>query len=130
MGDRSDCPTSVNHDRKEALSVFRELWAMGNSPLHRMYSSWEELESNIEVESFEISRVQPCPYCGFKQRVSRPMDGVFPYLICESCKRSFFVEGDFKVRRLTEEEKADIPGAWVQVVEDLAKRKVAVVLRM
>ena len=95
-----------------------------------MYSSWEELESNVEVESFDNSRSQPCPYCGFKQQVSRPLDGVFPYLICKSCKRSFFVEGDFKVRRLSEEEKGDISSAWVEVVEDLARRKVAVILRM
>lgn len=103
---------------------------MGNLPLHRMYSSWEELEGNIEVESVEKSRNQHCPYCGFSQQVSRPLDGVFPYFVCNSCKRSFFVEGDFKVRRLSEEEKADVPDALVQVVEDLAKKKVAVVLRL
>jgi hypothetical protein len=33
------------------------------------------------------------------------------------------------VRRLTEEEEREIPEAWIQVVEDLFKKKVAVVLR-
>lgn len=63
-------------------------------------------------------RFQQCPYCGAKQEVTRPLDGIFPYLNCESCKRSFFVQSDFKVRKLTEEEKVDIPCAWIQIVED------------
>ncbi len=134
-GDRHDCPASTKNDRREALSIFRELWAIGNSPLHRMYSSWDELENNLDVKSNiaegqENYKMQACPYCGAKQRVSRPFDGVFPYLNCESCKRSLFVQSDLKVRKLTEEEKADIPASWIQVVEDLAKKKVAVVLRM
>ena len=32
------------------------------------------------------------------------------------------------MRKLTDEEKANISNAWVQVVEDLAKKKVSVVL--
>ena len=133
LGDHSDCPSSTKVNRREALSIFRELWSMGNSPLHRMYSSWDDLESNIEVKSYvedsnEKNKVRPCPYCGARQRITRPLDGIFPYVKCESCKHSFFVNSDFKVRKLTEEEKVDIPGAWIQIVEDLAKKKVAIVL--
>ena len=132
MGDQEDCPASLEAEKREALSVFRELWSMGNPALHRMYSSWEELERHIEVESEAVARekyaVKPCPYCGAKQRIVKPLDGVFPYLNCENCKRPFFVESNLKVRRLTDEEKANIPGVWVQVVENLAKKKVAVVL--
>jgi len=135
MGDRTDCPASNKNDRREALSIFRELWSEGNSLLHRMYSSWDELESNIEVKSetptcAEKHAIQPCPYCGAKQKISTPLYGIFPYANCESCKRSFFVQTDFKVRKLNEEENANIPGALIQVVEDLAKKKVAVVLRI
>jgi hypothetical protein len=100
-----------------------------------MYSSWDELESNIEVRSEtgtcpEKHAIQPCPYCGAKQRISKPLNGIFPYANCESCKRSFFVQTDFRARKLTDEEIANIPGALIQVVEDLAKKKVAVVLRI
>ena len=135
MSHKSDFPSSTKNDRREALSIFRELWSEGNSPLHRMYSSWEELENNVEIESTAASdvdmyKIQPCPYCGAKQKVSRPLSGIFSYLNCESCKRSFFVETNFKVRKLTDEEKVDIPDALVQIVEDLAKKKVAVVLRL
>ena len=135
MGSQNECPASTKSVRREALSIFRELWSEGNSPLHRMYSSWEELENNFEVESTAATndktyKTQPCPYCGYKQRISRPLSGIFSYLNCESCKRSFFVETNFKVRKLTDEEKVDIPDALVQIVEDLAKKKVAVVLRL
>ena len=100
-----------------------------------MYSSWDELESSIDVKSnvttsLEKPKIQQCPYCGAKQEVTRPLDGIFPYLNCESCKRSFFVQSAFKVRKLTEEEKVDIPFAWIQIVEDLTKKKVAVVLKL
>ena len=135
MGDLSDCPASTKNNRREALSIFRELWSEGNSALHRMYSSWDELERNIEVKSKIAAsagkhETKPCPYCGVKQIISKPLDGIFPYANCESCKRSFFVQSDFKLRRLTEEEKANISSALIQIVEDLAKKKVAVVLRI
>ena len=135
LDNQSYNPASTKNDRREALSIFRELWSIGNSPLHRMYSSWDELESNIEVKSniaasIEKTKIQQCPYCGAKQEVARRLDGLFPYLNCESCKRSFFVQSDFKVRKLTEEEKVDIPCAWIQIVEDLTKKKVAVVLKL
>lgn len=134
MGDLSDCPESKKHERKEALSIFKELWSAGNSPLHRMYSSWDELERNIEVKSDTANslsehNIQECPYCGSKQAISKPLDGIFPYLNCESCKRSFFVQNNLRIRKLTEEEKREIPESWIRIVEDLSKKKVAVVLR-
>lgn len=135
MSDQSCYQESTKNDRRETLSIFRELWSMGNSPLHRMYSSWEELENSIEVTSdvtasVEKSKIEQCPYCGAKLKVSRPLDGVFPYSSCESCKHSFFVQSDFKLRKLTEEEKVDIPAAWIQIVEDLTKKKVAVIFKL
>ena len=89
MVDQNYYPASTKNDRKEALSIFKELWSSGNSPLHRMYSSWDELESSIDVKSnvttsLEKPKIQQCPYCGAKQEVTRPLDGIFPYLNCES----------------------------------------------
>ena len=128
-------PTECKQDkRKEALSIFRELWSTGNSPLHRMYSSWDELERNIEVKSdtetdMKKHKIRSCPYCGVKQIITMPLDGIFPYLNCESCKRPFFVQSNLFVRKLTEEEEREIPEAWIRIVEDLTKKKVAVVLK-
>ncbi len=133
--DQKYSSTSSKNDRKEALSIFKELWSSGNSPLHRMYSSWEELESNIEVKpeitaTVHKQNIHQCPYCGAKQEITRPLDGIFPYMNCESCKSSFFVQSDFKVRKLSEEEQVNIPCALVEIVEDLSKKKVAVVLKL
>jgi len=99
-----------------------------------MYSSWDELERNIEIESDKSSELQKhkirsCPYCGAKQSVSKPLDGFFPYLNCESCKHSFFVQNNLVVRKLSEEEEREIPEALIRIVEDLSQKKVAVVLR-
>ena len=134
MGDQNDCPDCKQSERKDALSIFRELWSIGNSPLHRMYSSWDELERNIKVKSdtataMKKHKIRSCPYCGAKQAITKPLDGIFPYLNCESCKRPFFIENNLFVRKLTEEEEREIPEAWIRIVEDLAKKKVAVVLR-
>jgi hypothetical protein len=133
---QSDYAASGMHERKEVLSIFRELWSMGNSPLHRMYSSWEELESNIDVKSDEVSKmekkskIRPCPYCGAKQAITKPLDGIFPYSNCKSCKRPFYIQNDFSVRKLTEEEKVETPDAWIRIVEDLTRKKAAVILKL
>ena len=134
MGDQNDCPERKQYERKEALSIFRELWSTGNSPLRRMYSSWDELERNIEVKSDTATatkkhKIRLCPYCGAEQVITKPLDGVFPYLNCKSCKHPFFVQNNLFVRKLTEEEEREIPEGWIRIVEDLAKKKVAVVLR-
>jgi hypothetical protein len=128
---RRDRLDSGVHERKEVLSVFRELWSMGNSPLHRMYSSWEDLERNIDVKSGKgRARVRLCPYCGSKQAVTKPLNGVFPYSNCVSCKRPFYIESDFSLRRLTDEEQVETPEAWIRIVDDLTKKKTAVILKL
>jgi len=134
VGYQNVCPERKQYERKEALSIFRELWFTGNSPLHRMYSSWEELERNIEVKSdtatdVKKQKIRSCPYCGAKQTVTMPLDGIFPYLNCESCKRPFFIQNNLFIRKLTEEEETEIPEAWIRIVEDLTKKRVAVVLK-
>jgi ribosomal protein L37AE/L43A len=135
MGDPDDCPSCEKHEKKEVLGILREMWLKGDSPLHRIYSSWEELESNMKITSEAASgkgkrAVQRCPNCGTKQNISIPIEGIFPYQNCKSCKHPFYVNNDLTVRKLTDEEKREIPRAWFQVVEDMSKKKVAVIFRL
>jgi ssDNA-binding Zn-finger/Zn-ribbon topoisomerase 1 len=123
------------NEKKELLNMLREMWQKGDSPLHRIYSSWEELEQHVDVKTDRTTRkekyaVQPCPNCGVKQRVTKPLEEFFPYQNCKSCEQAFYVNKDLTVRKLTEEEKEDMPAAWVHVVEDLSKKKLAIVFRL
>jgi hypothetical protein len=132
---RDDRPTSGKREKKEILSLLREMWLEGNPSLRRIYSSWEQLEANVTVASQEASgelkrAVQSCPNCGAKQTITAPIDGVFPYQNCKACKHPFYVNSDLTVRKLADEETREIPGAWLQVVEDLSNKKVAVVFRL
>jgi ssDNA-binding Zn-finger/Zn-ribbon topoisomerase 1 len=74
--------------------------------------------------------IQPCPNCGVKQKITKPLEEFFPYQNCKSCEQAFYVNKDLTVRQLTEEEKEDMPAAWVQIVEDLSKKKLAIVFRL
>ena len=103
--------------------------------MHRIYSSWEELEQHVDVktegaEGKEKFAVQSCPSCGVKQRITAPLEGFFPYQNCKSCEQAFYVNKDLTVRQLTEEEKREIPKAWIQIVDDLSKKKCAIVFRL
>ena len=98
-----------------------------------MYSSWEELERSVEIASEGTAKEKhrvPCPDCGAKQDITKRINGVFPYQKCNSCKQPFFVNDDLTVRKLTAEEKQEIPKPWIDIVEDLNKKKVAVVFRL
>jgi predicted RNA-binding Zn-ribbon protein involved in translation (DUF1610 family) len=122
------------NERKELLNMLREMWQKGNSPLRRIYSSWEELEANVDIKTERVARrekysVQSCPNCGVKQRITKPLEDFFPYQKCKSCKQAFYVNRDLTVRELTEEEK-DMPSAWVQIVGDISEKKLAVVFRL
>jgi hypothetical protein len=131
MGDPGDCPMSSEQEKKIILSMLREMWLNGDSPLRRIYSSWEELESNLEIKSETTSQerhpIQPCPNCGAKQNIVMPFEGIFPFQTCRSCKQPFHINNDLTVRKLSKEEKRELPEAWIQVVEDMNKKKVAVV---
>ena len=123
------------NERKELLNMLREIWRKGDSPLHRLYSSWDELETNVHVKterstSKEKRTINPCPNCGVKQRITKPLEDFFPYQNCKSCKQAFHVNKDLTVRKLTEEEQEDMPAAWVKIVEDLNKKKMAIVFRL
>ncbi|TRO52756.1 hypothetical protein E2P61_03050 [Candidatus Bathyarchaeota archaeon] len=132
MGDLDDCPKCGKHEKKEVLSIFKEMWRKLDSPLHRIYSSWEELEQHVELETGKETKfkVYPCPICGVKQEVKKPLEGFFPFQNCDSCKNTFYVNKDLTVRKLTEEEKREIPNSWIQIVEDLNKKRCAVVFKL
>ena len=74
--------------------------------------------------------IYSCPNCGVKQRITKPLEGFFPYQTCKSCKQPYYVNQDSTVRKLTEEEKREIPEAWIQIVEDLSNKKCAIVFRL
>ena len=123
------------NEKKELLNMLREMWQKGDSPLHRIYSSWEELEQHVDIKTARTTRkekykIQPCPNCGVKQRITKTLEEFFPYQNCKSCEQAFYVNKDLTVRKLTEEEKEEMPAAWVQIVEDLSKKKMAIVFRL
>ena len=123
------------NEKKELLNMLREMWQKGDSPLHRIYSSWEELEQHVDIKTARTTRkekykIQPCPNCGVKQRIMKTLEEFFPYQNCKSCGQAFYVNKDLTVRKLTEEEKEEMPAAWVQIVEDLSKKKMAIVFRL
>jgi hypothetical protein len=122
-------------ERKELLNMLRVMWRKGDSPLRRIYSSWEELEENFEVviegqrEKAEHA-FRSCPNCGVTQKIEKPLDELFPYGVCKSCKRPFHINNDLTVRELTEDEEADMPAEWVRILEDLNKKKFAIVFKL
>jgi predicted RNA-binding Zn-ribbon protein involved in translation (DUF1610 family) len=122
-------------ERKELLNILRAMWQKGDSPLHRIYSSWEQLEANVDVKTRrkmgkEKYVIRRCPNCGAEQRVTKPLEDFFPYQNCRSCRHAFYVSKDLTVRKLMAEEKEDMPAAWVRIVEDLYKKKLAIVFRL
>ena len=131
MGDPVDCPKHAKQEKKKILSMLREMWLNGDIGLRRIYSSWEELEANLEIKSETTSQdkqaINPCPTCGAKQKIIMPFEGIFPYQTCKSCKNPFYVNKDLTVRKLSKEEERELPEAWIQVVEDMHRKKVAVV---
>ena len=123
------------NEKKELLNMLREMWQKGDSHLHRIYSSWEELEQHVDIKIERTTRkkeyeIRPCPNCGVKQRITKPLEEFFRYQNCKSCEQAFYVNKDLMVRKLTEEEKEYMPTSWIQIVEDLSKKKLAIVFRL
>ena len=133
MGDLGDCPRQTKHEKTLILHMLREMWLNGDVSLHRIYSSWDQLEANLEITTDTATQkhtIAPCPSCRAKQKINLPFEGIFPYQTCQSCRNPFYVNKDLTIRRLTEEEKKELPGAWIQVVEGMNKQRVAVVFRL
>lgn len=110
------------------------MWQNSSSPLHRIYTSWEELENHIEIkeEKTEKSefRIKPCPYCEVKQQIKRSPLGLFPYQNCDSCNQGFFIDKDYALRPLSSEEKESMPKSWIQIIDGLEKKKLSIVFKL
>lgn len=122
-------------ERKELLNMLRVMWRKGDSSLRRIYPSWEELEENLDImmegqKGKTIHAYRSCPNCGVTQKITKPLDELFPYESCQSCKRPFHVNNDLVVRKLTLEEIEDMPADWVRILEDLSKKKLAIVFKL
>lgn len=135
MDDLGDCPKCGRSERKEVLSIFKKMWRRPDSPLHRIYSSWEELEQHVEItkedkEIKEKDSIRPCPNCGSKQKITKPLEGFFPYHNCKVCNEAYYVNKDLTIRKLTEGEKREIPKSWIQIVDDLSRKKCAVIFKL
>ena len=123
------------NEKKELLNMLREMWQKGDSPLHRIYSSWEELEQHVDIKTEKETKkekyaIHRCPNCGADQKISKPLEDFISYQNCKSCKQVFYVNKDLTVRKPTEEEKETMPAAWVQIVEDLNKKRLAIVFKL
>lgn len=135
MGDLSACSKCGAHEKREVLSIFREMWRKPDSPLHRIYSSWEELEQHVEIATEDANEkrkfaVHPCPNCGVRQKITEPLEGFFPYQNCMACEQAYYVNKDLTVRELTEGEKREIPKSWIQIVDDLSKKKCSIIFKL
>ena len=122
-------------EREELLNVLRSMWRQGDSQLRRIYPSLEELEANVDITLAGKKRkqkysIRPCPNCGQKQKITKPVESIFPYHNCRSCKQVFHVNRDLTIRRLTEEEKDSMPEDWVRILDDLNTKKLAIVFKL
>jgi hypothetical protein len=121
-------------EKTELLHLLKIMWKRGDSSLRRLYPSWEDLENNIEMTLVEtnsksITANKSCPYCGVTLKIRKPVDELFPYGECKSCKHSFHTSSDLEVRKLTDEEEENMPEEWVRILEDINK-KLAVVFKL
>ena len=111
------------------------MWRKGDSSLRRIYPSWEELEENVDIivkaqKPKPVYVCRSCPNCGVTQKITKPFHELFPFENCQLCKRPFHVSKDLSVRKLTDEEKDDMPVEGVRILEDLNKKKLAIVFRL
>lgn len=122
-------------ERKELLNMLREMWQQGDLTLRRIYPSLEELEANVDItvedkEKTKKFAIRPCPTCGTKQKITKPHENLFPYRNCKTCGQPFHVNTDLTVRKLTTEEQENMPANWVRILEDLDKKKLAIVFKL
>ncbi|HEX7482917.1 MAG TPA: hypothetical protein VF350_05585 [Candidatus Bathyarchaeia archaeon] len=125
----------MSTEKKDLLNLLRVLWRKGDSSLRRIYPSWEDLEANVDIlikvpKPKSVHVYRSCPNCGVTQKITKPLDELFPFENCQSCKRPFHVNSDLTVRKLTEEEKDEMPVEGVRILEDLNKKKLAIIFRL
>ncbi len=122
-------------ERRELLNLLKVMWRKGDSSLRRIYPSWDDLEANMDIMIDKHRKKEKyidrsCPNCGAIQKIAKPTNELFPYETCQSCKHPFHVNKDCKLRRLTEDEEDNMPAEWVRILEDLQKKKLAIVFRL
>lgn len=122
-------------ERKKLLNMLRVMWRNDNSSLRRIYPSWEELEANLEIivrqqEHRGQHVFRSCPICGVTQKIAKPIDELFPYERCQSCKHPFHINKDLTLRKLTEEEEENMPENWIRILDDLSKKKLGIVFKL
>ena len=123
------------NEKTELLGMLREMWQTGDSPLHRIYSSWEELEQHVDIQSEkktgqEKHVLHPCPNCGARQIIAASAAGFFPYQTCTLCKQLFYVNKDLTTRKVAVDERENVAAPWVPIVEDLKMKKMAIVFKL
>lgn len=110
------------------------MWQNNNSVLHRMYTSWEELENHVEIEEEKPENIeftiQHCPNCETQQQIRSAARELFPYQTCSSCNQSFFIEKNYNLRKLTSDEIEKMPKSWIQIIDGLEKKKLSIVLKI
>ena len=122
-------------ERKELLNMLRAIWRQGDLPLRRIYPSLEELEANVGItverkRKSEKYAIKPCPNCGVRQKITKPHETLFPYHNCKVCKQPFHVNANLTVRKLTNEERENMPADWVRILEGLDRKKLAIVFKL
>ncbi len=122
-------------EKTELLQLLKVMWKNGDSSLRRIYPSWEELENNVEIKLGQqhpkaIAAHKLCPYCGANLKIKKPIDELFPFDECKSCKHAFHVDNDLEVRELTNEEEENMPEEWVRVLHDFDKKKLGIVFKL
>ena len=126
--------TSNINEKKELLNIFKEMWQKSNSPLHRIYASWEDLVNHVDVEEDKTEdseyTLYSCPHCKATQQIKRSTRRLFPYQNCISCSESFFIDKDYTLRKLTSEEKENMPQSWIQIIDEIEKKKLSIVFKL
>ena len=126
--------TSNINEKKELLNIFKEMWQKSNSPLHRIYASWEDLVNHVDVEAEKTEdseyTIYSCPHCRATQQINSSTRRLFPYQNFISCSESFFIDKDYTLRKLTSEEKENMPQSWIQIIDEIEKKKLSIVFKL
>ena len=123
------------NERRKLLNILRTMWQNPDSVLHRIYASFEELESYTELtvetsEARQQEATHPCPNCGEKQTMTGTPSDVFPYQNCDKCNKTYHINKNLTLRRITDEESERLPAPWVQIIEDIHKKKMAITFKL
>jgi len=123
------------NERRKLLNILRIMWDTPDSVLHRIYGSFEELESYTDLTIEPSTKKQrettrSCPNCGERLTVTRAPPDIFPYENCDKCNQPYHISKNLSLRKITEEEGERLPAPWVQIIEDIHKKKMAITFKL